>query len=70
MMIRQKLTCMKRHVILEVGLFAESTIADLAFEWPAPIVDVHVTLEVARCGEALGAECTFVWFFLFYQLIS
>ena len=55
---------MKQHVILEIGLFAESTTAHVAFVRPRPAVNVHVALEVARSRKRLGAQRTLVWLLL------
>ena len=51
-------------MILQVGVFAESSVADVAFEGPGPIVDIHVRLEVSGCRERLGAQSAFVWLLL------
>ena len=45
------LTGMELQMILQVSLLAETAVADLALERPAPRVDVHVALQVARRGE-------------------
>lgn len=55
---------MQKHVISEVGLFAESPLTDVALEGPTSVVYVHMRLEVTGCRERLGAHCTFVRFFL------
>ena len=39
------------HVVPQVSLFAEASLADLALERPGPRVDVHVTLQVSRGGK-------------------
>lgn len=51
---------MQKQVILQVGVLAKPSIADVAFEGPRPIVNVHVRFEVPRCGERLGAQSAFV----------
>ena len=62
------LTGVEEEVVLEVGLLAESSVADLTFEGPGAVVDVHVRSEVAGRGEGLRAETAFVRFFLrFHQ---
>ena len=39
------------HVVPQVGLFAEASLADLTLERPGASVDVHVTLQVPRGGK-------------------
>lgn len=53
-------TCVQEQVVLEVGVFAEAPVADVAFERPRAVVDVHVRLEVARRRERLGAQTALV----------
>ncbi len=43
-------------MVLQVGLFAESSLTDVALERPSSCVDVHVTLQVSRGGEGFGTE--------------
>ncbi len=43
-------------MVLQVGLLAESSVADMALEGPRPSVDVRVRLQIARGGEGLGAH--------------
>jgi len=43
-------------VILEIGLFAESSMADVALERPGASVDVGVRLEIAGRRERLGTH--------------
>jgi hypothetical protein len=47
-------------MILEVGVLAESPIADVAFKGPRTVVNIHVRFEVPRCRERLGAQSAFV----------
>jgi hypothetical protein len=47
-------------VILEVGVLAEPSVADVALEGPGPIVNIHVRFEVPGCRERLGAQATFM----------
>jgi hypothetical protein len=47
-------------VVLEVGVFAEPPVADVALEWPGPVVNVHVRLEVPWRREGLGAQTALV----------
>ena len=54
------LTCVQEQVILEVGVLAEPSVADVALEGPGPIVNIHVRFEVPRRRERLGAQTTFV----------
>jgi len=54
------LTCVQEQVILEVGVLAEPSVADVALEGPGPIVDIHVRFEVPGCRERLGAQATFM----------
>ena len=51
-------------MISQVRLFAEPAATGRAFERPGSAVHVHVTAQVARCWERLGAKCTFVRLFL------
>ena len=55
---------MKQHVVLEVGLFAESAATHVALVRPRAAVHVHVALEVAGRRKRLGAQRTFVWLLL------
>ena len=43
-------------MIFEIGLFAESPVADVALEGPGARVDVGVRLEIAGSRERLGAH--------------
>ena len=43
-------------MVLEVGLLAEAPVADVAAEGPGAAVDVHVTAQVPRGREGLGAQ--------------
>lgn len=45
------ITSVDVHMIFKIGWLAEASIADLALEWPASIVHVHVRFEIARCRE-------------------
>lgn len=54
------LTCVQEQVILEVGVFAEPSVTDVALEGPGPIVNIHVRFEVPGCRERLGAQATFM----------
>jgi hypothetical protein len=36
------LTCVQKQVILQVGVLTEPPVADVALEWPGPIVNIHV----------------------------
>lgn len=54
------LTCVQKQVILEVGVLAEPSVADMALEGPGPIVNIHVRFEVPGCRERLGAQATFM----------
>ena len=45
-------------MVLEVGEFAEASAAHVTLMWPAAVVHIHVTLEVAGRGERLGAQTT------------
>jgi hypothetical protein len=54
------LTCVQKQVILEVGVLAEPSVADVALEGPGPIVNIHVRFEVPGCRERLGAQATFM----------
>lgn len=47
-------------MVLEVGLLAEASVADVALKGPRPTVYVHVALEVAGCWEGFGAKCALV----------
>jgi hypothetical protein len=51
-------------MILEVCLFAESAVADVALVRPRSTMYVHVTFEVARCRKRLRAQQTLVGFLL------
>jgi hypothetical protein len=53
-------TCVQEQVILEVGVLAEPSVADVALEGPGPIVNIHVRFEVPGCRERLGAQATFM----------
>ena len=55
---------MKHHVVLQVGLLAESFVTHLAAVRPGAVVNVHVRAQVARGGERLGATRAFVRLFL------
>ena len=50
------LTRVQKHVVLEVGEFAEAPSARLAVVGPGPVVDVHVGAEVAGGREGLLAH--------------
>lgn len=56
-------------MVLEVGLLAETALADGALEGPGARVDVHVRLEVSRSREGLGAEVALVRLLLQYLCI-
>jgi hypothetical protein len=58
------LTCVQEQVVLEIGVFAETPVADMALEGPGPIVDVHMRFEVSWCRERLGAQTTLMGLFL------
>jgi len=58
-------SCVEEKVIFEVGVFGETSGADIAPKWPRSIVDVHVGLEVSRCREGFGTEAALVRFFLY-----
>ena len=47
---------MQEEVVLEVGLLAEAPVTDVTAEGPGAAVDVHVTPQVTRRGERLGAQ--------------
>ncbi len=47
-------------MVLEIGLLAESPMADVALEGPGARVHVRVRLEIAGGGEGFGAHCAFV----------
>lgn len=51
-------------MILEVCLFAESAVADVALVRPRSTMYVHVTFEVTRCRKRLRAQQTLVGFLL------
>ena len=54
-------------MVLEVGVFAETATAHVAFERPRPAVDVHVRFQVARRRERLGAEGALVRLLLLHH---
>lgn len=47
---------MQKQVVLEVGVLAESPVAEVATVRPGPTVDVRVTLQVTGSRERLGAD--------------
>jgi len=47
------LTRMKKQMVLEIRLLAESPVADVALKRPSSSVHVHVRLEVARSRKRL-----------------
>lgn len=51
-------------MVLQIGLFAESTMANVALKGPSSGVDVGVRFQVAWGGEGFGAHGAFVRFFL------
>ena len=59
------LTGVEEQVVLEVGVFAETATAHVAFERPRPAVDVHVRFQITRRRERLGAEGALVRLLLF-----
>ena len=60
----KELTSMKHLVVLQVGLFAESTVTDITPEWPGTVMHVHVALQITRGRERLGTEVALVGFLL------
>ena len=42
-------------MIFEVGELAETPVAHITLVWPAAVVYIHMTLQVTRGGERLGA---------------
>ena len=61
---------MHLHVIPQVCLLAEASVAHLTLEWPGPSVHIHVTLEVPRRGERLGTQQALVRLLLYRMKIS
>ena len=57
---KKELTSMKHLVVLQVGLFAESTVTNITPEWPGTVMHVHVALQVTRGRERLGTEVALV----------
>lgn len=51
-------------MIAQVSELGEATIAEFASKWPRAIVTVHVTAQIARSRERLGAFRAFVRFLL------
>lgn len=51
---------MRQNVVSGVDLLAESALADVTAEWPDPVVNDLVGLEVLRRGEGLVAHGTLV----------
>jgi len=47
-------------VVLEIGVFAETAVADVTLEGPRAVVHIHVRLEVAGRRERLGAQLALV----------
>lgn len=41
-MLIQLRTCVQEEVVLEIGVFTESSVADVTLEGPGAVVDVHV----------------------------
>lgn len=58
------LTGVQKQVVLQIGVLAEPSRADVAFVRPRSAVDVHVGLEISGSWERLGAETAFVRFLL------
>ena len=56
----KEVTSMKHLVVLQVGLFAESTVTNITPEWPGTVMHVHVALQVTRGRERLGTEVALV----------
>ncbi len=55
---------MQEQVVLQIGLFAEATVANVTLEGPGARVDVGVRFQVAWGWERFGAHGAFVRFFL------
>lgn len=55
---------MQEEVVLEVGVFAEASVADVTLEGPGAVVDVHVGLEISGGWERLRAQTALVRLFL------
>ena len=54
------LSAVDQQMILQIGLFRESTCADRTTEGPSAIVNVRMTTEITGRGKALRALRTFV----------
>jgi len=52
-------------VVLEIGVLAESSVAEVTPEWPGSAVYVHVTLQIARGRKRLRTQLTLVGLLLF-----
>lgn len=52
-------------MVLEIGVFTESSVAEVTLEWPGSAVYVHVTLQISRGRKRLGTQLTLVRLLLF-----
>lgn len=56
-------------MIFQIRVFAKSSVTNVTFEGPRSVVHVHMRFQVAGRWEGLGAQCTFMRFFLRTQNI-
>ena len=45
------ISAVQQEMVLEVGLFGESSVTYVAFEGPGAVMNVHVRLEITGSGE-------------------
>jgi len=56
----ERLTCVQKKMILEIGLLAEASIADGTLVRPVAVVDVSVGLQVTGCWKRLSTHVALV----------